>query len=190
MTDFLSPWSMVAVDMKYEKGKMNYVSSSTWVFLFRLVDDHNILKQPPRLDKRPIDPETISLRHHLNPLDEERACQFIHDKHTLQGHHKSLYRWSTNNPLINIPGKRYKHPIQASINSPSQRLEERSKYIYRHLTPTKVWTKKPSSETLIFWNLFPHLSHSTLASEVLWQAPHQWPTLLPYTLHFFRIRLA
>ena len=46
----------------------------------QLMDDHNPLKQPPRPDKGRIDIETIPLCHHLNPLDEERACKFIHYK--------------------------------------------------------------------------------------------------------------
>ena len=73
-----------------------------------MMDDHNSLRGPPSLDKEPTDEETIPLRHHLNPLDEERACQLIHDKHTLQGRNKSLYRWSIDGPLINISRKSYK----------------------------------------------------------------------------------
>ena len=73
-----------------------------------MMDVHNPLRQPPRPNKGRIDVETIPLRHHLNPLDEERACRFIHDRHTLQDRHKSLYRWSTDGPLINISGKHYK----------------------------------------------------------------------------------
>ena len=72
------------------------------------MDKYNPLRQPPRLDKGPIDVETIPLRHHLNPLDKERAYQFIHDRHTLHVRHKTLYRWSTYDPLINVPGKHYK----------------------------------------------------------------------------------
>ena len=53
----------------------------------QLMDDHNPLKQPPRPSKGPMDVETIPLRHCLNPLDKERVCQFIHDRHTLQDRH-------------------------------------------------------------------------------------------------------
>ena len=138
------------------------------------MDDHNLLRQPFCPDLGPIDKETIPLCHHLNPLDEERAQQFIHSRHTLQGRHKSLYRWSTDDPLINISGKRYKYPIQASINSPPQRLGERSKYIYRYHTPTKVQIEKKNlSHTHRYFEI-PSLILSilTLTSEVLWQTPH------------------
>ena len=154
------------------------------------MDDHNLLRQPPRPNLWPIDEETIPLRHHLNPLDEERACQFIHNRPTLQGRHKSLYRWSTDNPLINISGKHYKCPIQASINSPPQRLGERSKYIYRYQTPAKVRTEKPISYTSIFWNSFSHSIHSnfSIGGFVAGTTP---VTHISSSFHsFFRVELA
>ena len=134
------------------------MSNSVW-----LMDDHNPLWQPPCPDKGPIDIETIPLRHRLNPLDEERACQLIHDKHTLLGLHKPLYCWSLDGPLINISGKRYKYPIQTSINSTPQRLGKRSKYICRHLTPTKVQKKSSCSHTLIFYYFSSHSNPSNFS---------------------------
>ena len=38
------------------------------------MDDHNSLRQPPCPEKGPMDKDSIPLRHHLNPLDEEKAA--------------------------------------------------------------------------------------------------------------------
>ena len=52
----------------------------------------------------------------------------------------------------------------------------------------KNWQK--GTKTLVYSDWYYFLAILTLASKVLWQAPHRWPTLLPFTLYFFRVWLA
>ena len=73
----------------------------------------------------------------------------------------------------------------------NQRLEGRRKRLYIPILET--WQK--GTQTLVHSDWYSNiailiLAILTLASEALWQAPHRWSTLLPFTIYFLRVRLA
>ena len=101
------------------------------------MDEHNSLRQPPRLKQEPADEGIVSSL----PLSTRRrkGCQLINDSNTLQGHNKFLYRWRDDNPLINTPRKRYRYHIQTSIKS-TPNGQEKEVGIYTSISRPKRYT--------------------------------------------------
>ena len=74
------------------------------------MDDHNPLRQHPRPNKGLMDGDDLHSVITSTRWTRKKACQSIHERHTLLDCHKSLYRWNTNGTLINISEKHYNQP--------------------------------------------------------------------------------
>ena len=144
------------------------------------MDDHNPLRQHPRPNKGLMDGDDLHSVITSTRWTRKKACQSIHERHTLLDCHKSLYCWNTNGTLINILEKRYNQP-HSSLQQTRSPTTRNKKQLYIQTSHTYRGTKKNSSlQVTLYSNII--LAILIWASEVLWQAPHRWPTFLPFTI--------
>ena len=104
-------------------------------------------------------------------------------------------QWWTPVPLeryltINTLQRRYRYGNKTTIKAAPMARRKKQAHIYTYPqgltrgTETLVHTHWYSNASFLI------LAILTLTLEALWQALHQWPTLLSFTINFLRIRLA
>ena len=144
------------------------------------MDDHNPLRQHPHPNKGLMDGDDLHSVITSTHWTRKKACQSIHERHTLLDCHNSLYCWNTNDTLINISEKHYNQP-HSSLQQTRSPTTRNRKQVYIQTSHTYRGTKKNSSlQVTLYSNII--LAILIWASEVLWQAPHRWPTFLPFTI--------
>ena len=137
----------------------------------QLIDNHNSLRQPPRPKKGPTDEETIPLRHHLNPLDEEKVASSYMTTIRYRIAINLFIVGATTILSLTSQGSVIYNPFKPPLIALP--MARRKRQVYIQIPHTYKGTET-LAHTLGCSNTYPFiLATLTLALEALWQAPHR-----------------